>query len=84
VAIKSSLGRPGFEVDARALRAGLLAAGFDELPIQAEHCLAVAALPWHHRDPFDRLLVAQAMCESLTLLTVDRQLKAYGRCVSVA
>jgi PIN domain nuclease of toxin-antitoxin system len=79
VAIKSSLGKPGFSVDAAALRKGLLAAGFDELPIRAEHVIAVAGLPWLHRDPFDRLLVAQAAVEGLTLLSVDAQLKRYGR-----
>lgn len=79
VAIKSSLGRPGFSVDAAALRKGLLSAGFDELPIRAEHVLAVAGLPWLHRDPFDRLLVAQAAVEGLTLLSADAQLKRYGR-----
>lgn len=79
VAIKSSLGRAGFSVDASALRAGLLSAGFDELPIRAEHVIAVAGLPWHHRDPFDRLLVAQAALEGCTLLTADAKLKRYGR-----
>jgi PIN domain nuclease of toxin-antitoxin system len=79
VAIKSSLGRPGFAVDASALRKGLLAAGFDELSIRAEHVLAVAGLPWLHRDPFDRLLVAQAAVEGWTLLTADAVLKRYGR-----
>jgi PIN domain nuclease of toxin-antitoxin system len=79
VAIKSSVGKPGFAVDAAILRKGLLAAGFDELPIRAEHVLAVAGLPWLHRDPFDRLLVAQAAVEGLTLLSVDKQLKRYGK-----
>jgi PIN domain nuclease of toxin-antitoxin system len=79
VAIKSSLGKSGFEVDASALRKGLLASGFDELPVRAEHVLAVAGLPWLHRDPFDRLLVAQAAVEGLTLLTADASLRRYGR-----
>ncbi len=79
VAIKSSLGRPDFSVDASLLRKRLLAAGFDELAIRAEHVLAAAALPWVHRDPFDRLLVAQAVVERWTLLTVDALLKPYGR-----
>lgn len=83
VAIKSSLGRSDFAVDARALRAGLLDAGFSELAIRPDHLFAVAALPWHHRDPFDRLLVAQARVEAATLLTADRALKAYGRHVRV-
>jgi PIN domain nuclease of toxin-antitoxin system len=79
VAIKTSLGRPDFVVEPRSLRDGLLNAGFEELPILAEHLCRVAELPWLHRDPFDRLLVAQAMVERVTLLTVDHALKAYGR-----
>ena len=61
------------------LRDGLLAAGFDELPIRAEHVLRVAGLPWRHRDPFDRLLVCQAAVEGLTLLTADTVLASYGK-----
>jgi PIN domain nuclease of toxin-antitoxin system len=83
VAIKTSLGRPGFSVDPRLLHDSLLAEGFAELPIRATHIVRVAALPWVHRDPFDRLLVAQAMEERLTLLTVDATLKRYGRFVRV-
>jgi PIN domain nuclease of toxin-antitoxin system len=83
VAIKSSLGRPNFSVDVRSLREGLLNAGFQELPIQAEHLHCVATLPWLHRDPFDRLLVAQAIIEDAHLLTADRVLKGYGRFVRV-
>lgn len=78
VAIKTSLERSDFCVDAAALRQGLLAQGFVELPITAEHALAVARLPWVHRDPFDRLLVAVAQMEGLTLLTADQSLSAYG------
>ena len=83
VAIKSSLGRDDFVVDAAALRSGLLAEGLTELAIRPEHLFAVGRLPWHHRDPFDRLLVAQATVEKLTLLTVDVALKDYGRLVRV-
>lgn len=57
--------------------------GFVELAIQAPHVERVATLPWLHRDPFDRLLVAQAMEERLTLLTADEALKGYGRFVRV-
>lgn len=81
VAIKTSLGRPGFSVDPALLHRGLLAEGLVELPIQAAHIARVASLPWVHRDPFDRLLVAQAAEEKLTLLTVDATLKRYGRFV---
>jgi PIN domain nuclease of toxin-antitoxin system len=83
VAIKSSLGRPDFSVDVGDLREGLLNSGFLELPIQAAHLCRVATLPWVHRDPFDRLLVAQAITENAQLLTADRTLKGYGRFVRV-
>jgi PIN domain nuclease of toxin-antitoxin system len=53
------------------------------LPIVAAHIARVAALPWVHRDPFDRMLVAQALEEGLTLLTADTTLKRYGRFVEV-
>ena len=78
VAIKTSLGRADFRVDAAALRQGLLAQGFVELPIRAEQVLAVQQLPWIHRDPFDRLLVAVAQVEGLKLLTADESLSRYG------
>ena len=78
VAIKSSLGKPSFQVDARALRRGLLAEGLQELPLVVEHCLAVRHLPWVHRDPFDRLLVAAAQETGFQLITADRTLLAYG------
>ena len=83
VAIKTSLARPGFSVDARMLHGALLSEGFVELPIQAAHIVRVAGLPWVHRDPFDRMLVAQAMEDRLTLLTSDATLKGYGRFVKV-
>jgi PIN domain nuclease of toxin-antitoxin system len=78
VAIKTSLGKPGFQVDAGQLRSGLRQQGLEEVAITAEHCLAVQHLPWIHRDPFDRLLVAQAVHAELTLLTADRTLSGYG------
>lgn len=78
VAIKTSLARSDFQVNPLALRVGLLQEGFRELAIGVEHVLAVQHLPWIHRDPFDRLLVAQASRERLTLLTVDRTLLGYG------
>ena len=81
VAIKTSLGKEGFSVDASQLRQGLLREGFQELAIEAEHCLAVQHLPWVHRDPFDRLLVAQAISGERTLLTADRTLEQYGTAV---
>ena len=83
VAIKTSLGKPGFSVDPLRLYQALLAEGFTELAIAAPHIARVASLPWVHRDPFDRLLVAQAIEERLTLLTADATLKGYGRFVRV-
>lgn len=77
IAIKRSLGREDFRVDPRLLRRGLLENGYAELPITGEHATAVDALPWLHKDPFDRMLVAQAMAESVTLLTADPQLAHY-------
>ena len=78
VAIKSALGREDFRVDAAVLRRGLIENGYLELPVAGEHAVAVAALPPLHRDPFDRLLVAQALTEPLRLLTADAALAAYS------
>lgn len=83
VAIKTSLKRADFSVDPAALHAGLLAAGFAELAIEAHHLSRVAQLPWIHRDPFDRLLIGQALAEGMKLLTVDATLKGYGKFVKV-
>lgn len=80
-AIKSSLGRSDFAVEVEELHRALLAEGFVALPITPSHITRVGQLPWLHRDPFDRMLVAQAMTEDLTLLTADKTLKAYGRFV---
>ena len=57
--------------------------GFLHLAVTPVHAMAVKALPWHHRDPFDRLLVAQAAAEGLRLLTAERLLERYGRHVVV-
>ena len=77
VAIKAGLGREDFQVDARLLRRGLLDNGYAELPIGSDHAVAVAALPPIHKDPFDRLLVAQATVEGITLLTADALVAQY-------
>ena len=79
VAIKTSLGRPDFQLDGWALRQGLRLEGFGELPIAAEHALAVRELPWIHRDPFDRLLIAQALREELPLMTCDSTIIRYAK-----
>lgn len=78
VTIKSSLGRPDFSVDPRLLRRGLLENGATELPVNSEHGLAVADLPQIHKDPFDRIQVAQARVEGLVLLTADNVVASYG------
>ena len=59
----------------------LAAEAFENLPLTAAHALQVAFLPWHHRDPFDRMLVAQAQVTDLILLTADDAIPAYGECV---
>jgi PIN domain nuclease of toxin-antitoxin system len=71
VTIKNGLGRADFRVDPAVLRRGLADAGYAELPIFGRHAVAVEALPTIHKDPFDRMLVAQAIVEGYTLLTVD-------------
>jgi PIN domain nuclease of toxin-antitoxin system len=71
IAIKKGLGRDDFEVDARLLRRGLLDNGYSELAITSAHAVAIDGLPPIHKDPFDRLLVAQSMVEGITLLTND-------------
>jgi PIN domain nuclease of toxin-antitoxin system len=77
VAIKNSLGRPDFHLDARLLRRGLLDNGYTELPVTSEHTVATSDLPQIHKDPFDRLLVAQAIVEGILLLTVDPLVAKY-------
>ena len=77
ITIKHGLGREDFKVDARLLRRGLLDNGYNELPINSEHTVAISGLPPIHRDPFDRLLVAQAMVEGITLLTADSMVAQY-------
>ncbi len=76
-AIKSALGRADFNVDPHLLRRGLLDNGYVEVAVTSEHAAAVVSLPTIHKDPFDRLLVAQAAVEGLTLLTVDAELARY-------
>jgi len=83
VAIKASLRRPDFVADPSQLHDALLNEGFTELAIAPKHIARVATLPWVHRDPFDRMLVAQALEEGLKLLTADAALKPYGRFVRV-
>lgn len=77
VAIKRGLGRADFTVNPRLLRRGLLDNGYQELPITGEHAVAVDGLPPLHKDPFDRMLIAQALVEGVTLLTVDERVAQY-------
>jgi PIN domain nuclease of toxin-antitoxin system len=71
VAIKWGIGREDFRVDPRLLRRGLMDNGYDELPIGSDHVMVLESLPPIHKDPFDRILVAQALAEGITLLTAD-------------
>jgi PIN domain nuclease of toxin-antitoxin system len=75
VAVKTSLGKLVVPEEYVSL---LLGAGVQALPVSVEHAAAVAALPWHHRDPFDRMLVAQASIEQAALVSRDDALRPYG------
>ncbi len=77
IVIKRSLGREDFKVDARLLRRGLLDNGYGELPIASEHVVAIDTLPPLHKDPFDRVLIAQALVEGIVLLTTDEVVARY-------
>jgi PIN domain nuclease of toxin-antitoxin system len=77
IAIKNSLGRDDFRVEPRLLRRGLLDNGYVELPITSQHAVSIDSLPPSHKDPFDRLLLAQALSEGILLVTSDAQLASY-------
>jgi PIN domain nuclease of toxin-antitoxin system len=77
ITIKNGLGREDFRVEPRVLRRGLLDNGYLELPITSQHAVSVDGLPALHRDPFDRLLVAQAQSEGIMLITADAQVAQY-------
>ena len=83
VTIKSGLGRADFSVDAGLLRRGLLDNGYSELPVLSAHAVSVAHLPKLHKDPFDRILLAQARVEGILLLTSDTMLAQYTGPVQV-
>ena len=78
IAIKRGLGRKDFQVDPRLLRRGLLDNGYAELLIGSDHAVAIDGLPPLHKDPFDRILVAQAIVEGITLLTADPLVAQYA------
>lgn len=78
ISIKRTLGRADFNVDPRRLWRMLLVNGYTELAINSEHAVAVNDLPPKHKDPFDRILIAQARVEGIVLLTVDKAVARYG------
>lgn len=84
IAIKRSLNRADFLVDPRLLRRGLIDNGYHELAILSVHAVAIDTLPPIHKDPFDRLLIAQAHIEGLTLLTNDIRLTNYPGSIRLA
>ena len=75
IAIKARLGK--IDADPKRMAEAITESGFSELPITAQHAAGVEDLPDHHRDPFDRLLVAQALAEPLKLMTSDAQIAKY-------
>jgi PIN domain nuclease of toxin-antitoxin system len=77
IVIKRGLNRADFRVDARVLRRGLMDNGYGELPILSEHAVAIDALPPIHKDPFDRMLIAQATVAGIMLLTDDTVVAKY-------
>jgi len=83
IAIKSQMARHGLPATAHDVWQEAVAVGFKELPVTSLAAAYVARLPLHHRDPFDRLLVAQAISEPAHLYTVDRALAAYTELVRI-
>jgi len=77
IVIKRTLNREDFQIDPQAFHKGLLAAGYLEIPITSQHALAIDSLPQIHKDPFDRILLAQAIVEKMDLLTADTSLAKY-------
>jgi PIN domain nuclease of toxin-antitoxin system len=78
IAIKRGLGRNDFRMDTRLLRRGLLDNDYTELQVGSDHAIAIESLPPLHKDPFDRILIAQAMVEGITLLTADPLIAQYA------
>ena len=81
IAIKAALGRADFKVAPEEIVNEAVVNGFVELPVHSKAALRVATLPLHHRDPFDRLLIAQAMTEPARLYTSDAELEIYSELV---
>lgn len=84
IVIKQGLGRDDFDVNARQLRRGLLDNEYSELAMTSAHALALDDLPPLHKDPFDRMLLAQSRVEGLTLLTADALILQYPGLVQKA
>ncbi|NEN75021.1 type II toxin-antitoxin system VapC family toxin [Pelistega sp. NLN82] len=81
IAIKTSLGKPEFNVNSALLRRLLLDNGYHELIINSHHATATETLLDIHKDPFDRMLIAQSQTEGITLLSADEKVIAYGHTV---
>jgi len=77
ITVKTAAGRSDFQIDPRLLRRNLLDNGYRELPVLSEHALALLTLPAIHKDPFDRILIGQAIAEGITLLTADATIAKY-------
>lgn len=78
IVIKRGLGRDDFKVDPQRMRKQLVVNGYEEVAVSSDHALAVESLPPLHKDPFDRILIAQARTEGMLLLTADCQVSRYG------
>ena len=78
ISIKRGLGRKDFHVEPSLLRCGLIENGYTELVVKSFHCIALEQLPVIHKDPFDRMLVAQAVSEGMLLLTSDSVVAKYS------
>jgi PIN domain nuclease of toxin-antitoxin system len=78
IVIKRGLGRDDFKVDPFSLLKHLVVNGYEEVSVSSNHAIAVEVLPALHKDPFDRILIAQARTEGMMLLTVDCQISLYG------
>ena len=83
IAIKAARGRQDFTADTAAIRETLEDNGFSELPVSEQHAVALSDLPAIHGDPFDRMLVAQAITEPMALITTDERLAAYPGTIEV-
>ena len=79
IGIKRNLGRADFAIDPRRFWRLLLIHGYREIAVGSEHALVASELPPHHKDPFDRILIAQSRVEGLTLLTADKLVARYGQ-----